>query len=128
MRIISNGTDLAAKLASAVDPPLNALLIGRRDQLLTDTYHEYEIGELVRWVLVDPGDTLAAIEAAVGRSIDHDPPWEWVMRHGRLYEATIVLSDDGYGVILIVPDEEGIDPTLISHLRNEAGCTNPAEL
>jgi len=37
-----------------------------------------------------------------------------------VFEAPIILSDDGFGVALIVPDIEGVDPELLDLLRRGA--------
>lgn len=120
MKIIANGTELAQLLDSPFAPAIKTLLATRRDQLLRDTAGECDIGELAHWVIVAQGDLLPAIEAAVNYPITPDPPWEWVCAQGGIFEAPIILSDDGFGVVLIVPDEEGVDPELLSLLRSDA--------
>lgn len=120
MFIVVNSTTMSEALGSALHPAINALLTLRRDQLLSDTGGEYDIGELAHWIIVNPGDPLAAIETAAGFSIFPDPPWEWVQNHGVVMEAPIVLSDDGFAVVLIVPDEQGVDPVLLKLLKRDA--------
>lgn len=81
--------------------------------------------DLATFVIVGAGDTRQAVEDAAGFPIDHDdPPWEWVLDHGGTFEAPIITSDDGSGVVLIVPDDDTIDPTLRAILRDHA---EPAE-
>lgn len=111
---------MSEALGSALDPAIKAFLTLRRNQLLSDTGGEYDIGELAHWIIVAPGDPLAAIETAVGFPIFPDPPWEWVQNHGSIMEAPIVLSDDGFAVVLIVPDEQGVDPGLLKLLKRDA--------
>jgi hypothetical protein len=120
MLIITDADELALALASPLPENIKALLALRRDQLLSDTNGEYELGELAHWVIVAQGDALPAIEAAANYPIAPDPPWEWVLDHDGIFEAPIILSDDGFGVVLIVPDEPGIDPILIAMLRRDA--------
>lgn len=107
----------AAGLARALDPAIRALLELRRDQLLAD---DLNIGEIVNWLIVEPCDTLAEIETAAGFPITPDPPWEWVLDHNGIFEAPIVVSDDGFGIVLIVSDAKGVDPDLIRLLRCDA--------
>lgn len=120
MQIITDTTTMSLALDSPLSPAIKALLAIRRDQLLSDTGGNYDIGELANWIIVAPGDPLAAIEQAAGFPIASDPPWEWVLDHSGIMEAPIILSDDGFGVILIVPDEQGIDPVLLQLLKRDA--------
>ncbi len=89
--------------------------------------------DLATFVIPAPGDSMADIEAAAGIPIatnfidgvrygepDFMPSFEWVMDHGGLYEIPYVLSDDGSGVVLIVPDCEGVDPVLLALARDHA--------
>lgn len=120
MRTINDTAGLDAALASSLPGNVKGLLTLRRDQLLHDTSEEYEIGELVHWIVVMPGDALPAIENAVNCPITPDPPWDWVLDHNGILEAPIILSDDGFGIVLIVPDEKGIDSELLALLRHDA--------
>jgi len=36
-----------------------------------------------------------------------------------VFEAPIILSDDGFGIVLIVPDIEGVDLELLDLLRHD---------
>ncbi|WP_394652428.1 hypothetical protein [uncultured Sphingomonas sp.] len=119
MRIIDN----SELLDQALDPPdcsaVSRLLADRADLI-----------DLATFVIVETGDTLQDIETAAGVPIATNlvdgarfgdpafvPSFEWVQDHGNLYEAPIILSDDGAGVILIVPDSPGVDATLLDLLR-----------
>lgn len=99
-------------------PDIVALLHKRRDQLI-DCGALPDIGT---FVIVEPGDLLTGIETALGIAIviDGSPIWEWVMRHGSIFEAPIILSDSGWGHVLIVPETEGVDPRLLSLCRDHA--------
>lgn len=115
MIIITNEEQLAS---ANLDPPTRALIDGRCRELLTDGL---ALGDIVNWIVIAPGDTLADIERAIGFPIDAaGPPWEWVEDHGVLYEAPIILSDDGFGLVLIVSDDEGVNATLLAALRRDA--------
>lgn len=118
MLIIRNWEELADWLARPIHPDIASLLQIRRDQL-----KEYdELMDIGTFAIVEPGDTLANIELALGFSItvDGSPTWEWVLRHGAIFEAPLILSDDGFGHVLIVPDTEGIDPVLLALCREHA--------
>ncbi len=118
MLIIRNSAAMTSALGSPIDPRVKRLLSTRRDQLAE--YEGCELGDLAHWIVVAPGDQLAAIEAAAGFPISPDPPFEWVLDFGGIMEAPTILSDDGFGVVLIVPDEPGVDDILLSLLRRDA--------
>lgn len=120
MLVIRKSEELTRALASSLPGNIKNLLALRRHQLLRDTNDEYDIGELAHWIVAAPGDPLASIEAAANYPIMPEPPWEWVLNHGGIFEAPIIVSDDGFGVVLIVPDEQGVDPTLLELLRRDA--------
>ena len=79
------------------------------------------------FALVESGDTTADIEAATSCQIMHDPfndsrygdaafqpSFEWLVEHPSFYEAVFVLSDDGYGIDLLIPKSLGIDTELLA--------------
>tara|TARA_B100000378_G_scaffold228433_1_gene192866 strand:+ start:508 stop:864 length:357 start_codon:yes stop_codon:yes gene_type:complete len=115
MHIIRTWEALADWLRTCPDPDLTKLLRSRRDQLM-------EVGLLEDvgvFVIAEAGDSLSALEQALGIIIvtDGAPAWEWVMRHGSTFEAPIILSDDGFGHVLIVPEADEIDPVLLALCR-----------
>jgi len=111
----------AAAIKAIADDSIKHLLASRCQQLLEDTDHEYELEELARFVIVQPFDTVDQIEAAAGYPVVTSPAFEWVIDHGGWYEATAILSDDGFGVVLFAPEEAGVEPHLLQHLRDLAG-------
>ncbi|WP_375287066.1 hypothetical protein [Sphingomonas sp.] len=117
---ITDFKSLARVLDSPVDAAVKTLLLRRRDQLLADTGDEYDLGELVHFIVVDPGDTVACIEHAAGYPLVTASAFEWVAAHGGWYEAVTILSDDGFGVVLLVPDCDGAAPELLLLLRQAA--------
>ena len=118
MLSIRSSADMEAALGSMLDPALRALLTERRDQLAEDT--GLDLAELAHIIVAQRGDTLAAVEAEAGVPIAEDPPFEWVQRHGRWLEAVVILSDDGFGVALFVPDCITTDPALLLALLAHA--------
>jgi hypothetical protein len=123
----------ACELARALDSPLAANI----KALLTE---RAELIDLATFVIVSAGDRIEAVEAAAGLPImtglvdqcrygepGFMPAFEWVADHGGLYEAPFILSDDGAGVVLIVPDEHGADPDLLALLR-EYGESREADV
>jgi hypothetical protein len=111
MRIIRSIDDLDADLT----PGLQCLVAQRLEMLA-------EYGEdLARVLIPQSGDTMADVEKAIGLPLT---AWECVLDHGGLYEAPFVLDDYGHGILLLVPDEEGIDPSLLSACRSNAQPAN----
>lgn len=128
---IKSTADMAATLDTLLDPDLRRLLTDRSDQLLE--YDGYDLGELVHIVVAQRDDTLAAVEAAAGVPLatnlvtgarlgdeDFEPCFEFVERHGGWLEAVLILSDDGFGVVLLVADQIDTDPALLALLRRHA--------
>lgn len=119
MLIINDAYELVAALDSSLPPDIKRLLQVRCDLI-----------DLATFVIVSPGDAIEAVEAAAGIPIitnlvdgsrfgetDFQPSAEWVADHGGLFEAPFILSDDGAGVVLIVPDADGVDTTLLALMR-----------
>lgn len=118
-----------ADLALITDPAIMRLLAKRRDQL-QDYDEPADFGGIH---MVEPGDSITDVEEAVQfpiatNSVDgarypdpaYVPAWEWIEHHGTFWEAPYVLSDDGAGFILIVPDADGIDLELLALCRRDA--------
>lgn len=123
---ITDAASMARALDSPIDRDLKRFLTVRRDQLMDDTDNEYALGELAHFIVTKASDTIADIEAEAAHPIITNPAFEWVVDHGRWYEAVTILSDDGFGVVLFVPNEHGIEPRLLHLLRAEAVATTAA--
>lgn len=130
MLIIDSTAAMAVALDQPLDPALRRLLTTRRDQLAGAG----ELGDAARFLVVEPRDTLADVEAELGFPIvsgveegvcldapDAVPCWEWAEHHdGGCLEATFLFSDDGAADVLLVCTGQGIDPDLIALLRHHA--------
>jgi len=127
MLLIRNAENLALALDSPIDPKLKHLLALRRNQLLTDTGSDHELGDLVHFVVAEPFDTIAAIETGIGFPLFTEPAFEWVRDHGGWLEGVVILSDDGFGIALFVPDAKGLDPRILSILRDQAAYSTAGE-
>lgn len=124
MLIIDSTTAMARALDQPIDQDLKRLLALRRDQLLINT--DDDLGALALFVVVAPGDALAAIEAAAGYPVVTQGAFEWVQRHASgWFEAVAILTDDGHATVLLVPDDEGVDQTTLALLREEAASGEP---
>jgi hypothetical protein len=129
---IRSGADMARALASPIDADLKRLLALRRDQLLE--HDGYDLGELAHFIVVEPSDTLTVIETAAGIPLATNmingsklgepgftTSFEYVERHGGAwFEAVTIVSDDGFGIVLLVPDRPYIDPALLGLVRDHA--------
>lgn len=122
MLIIDNTDDLRKALKSELPASVKALLQERADLI-----------DLATFIIPQPGDTVSAIEAAGGIGIatnmidgsrygeeGYMPSFEWAADHGGAIEMPFILSDDGSGTVLIVPDVDGIDPKLLAIARHYA--------
>lgn len=122
MLTITDGGSLSRALSLPIDQQLKQLLIERRDQLA-----EFEdLSEIARFIIVQPGDSMAALEKELGFSVfrnpvdgqlfgdpEFSPGWEWIADHGHCFEMVFVYTDDGYGHVVIAPKGPGIDPKLL---------------
>ncbi len=119
---------------ATLNPALRDLLALRARQLEGDTEPDVELGDLAHFHAVEPGDGTKEVKEALGFAVDINfvdercfgdpdfaPSWEWIERHGGgWFELAFVLSDDGFGHILLVPDRQDTDQRLLdlckSHL------------
>lgn len=82
---------------------------------------------------MEPGDTVSVVEAACAIAIETNmldgsrygeegymPSFEWAADHGGAFEMPFILSDDGSGVVLIIPDNDEIDAMLLAIARTYA--------
>ncbi|RYX80508.1 hypothetical protein EON83_28340 [bacterium] len=128
---IRTSADMARALALPLDPDLLELLALRRDQLLE--HDGYDLGELAHFLVAEPADTVTAIEGVVGVPLATNfvddkkygesgftANFEYVERHRAWFEAVTIVSDDGFGIVLLVPDRPDIDASLLGLVRDHA--------
>lgn len=94
----------------------------------------YAFDELGMFIVAEPGDTVSDIEHTGGIWIttslfgdakygeeDFSPSFEVLEAHsGHCFELVHILNDDGYCVIVIVPETKGMDTELIRFCREYA--------
>lgn len=132
MLSLRNSGSMQRAATSFPDPELCRLLALRMAQLEEDA--SVDLGDLVHFLVVQPGDTFDAIDAELGFSPivnfvdesrygepDFMPSWEWIERHNGWFELAFVLSDDGFGWIVFVQDADGVDPELRAMCNSWAG-------
>jgi len=102
------------RLEDVSDPAIRQLLALRFAQLGAE--QPYDPDEIGHFVLVESGDSLAAIEAETGcwlvstpfadaryGEADYSPLFEFAEEHPACYEVGFIFNDGGYGIVLIVP-------------------------
>ena len=108
------------------DPQLRRLVLQRIDAL-TEECPDYALDQLVRFVIVEPGDRSEALARQLGfhplcnrwdgtpfGQPGFSPSWEIAEEHGAWYELVFVLGDDGFGLEVFVPRAPGVDPDLLA--------------
>ena len=100
-----------AAVAAITDAPLRAIIEERVQSL--DEFNDHELDELVMFVVVQPGDTLEALDAQLGFSVLGATP-ELIEEHAGYFEVVFIVSDDGYGVELFVPIDAEVPPELLA--------------
>jgi hypothetical protein len=130
MLSISDGEALQRALSSPIDDRLKRLLTLRRDQLGGD------ITDQAHFVVVEPKDSAADLERTIGFSVfenpvdgsrfgepDWTPGWEWIEDHGYAYELCFIMDDSGFGHVVIIPKEQGVDSDLLNLCQQYASAT-----
>ena len=85
------------------------------------------------FLIVEPGDSLQAINAQLGfniltnrwTGIRFDQPgytqsFEILDEHAGYYEMVFIISDDGFGIEVFIPKAEGVDPDLLAMCQRYA--------
>lgn len=123
MHIIRTAEALARALDSPLDPELLSIL--RRQAACLSGYVDFALEDLARILVIEAGERLAdAGEPQVGeRGGRFLLPPEFVCRHARWIEVVFILSDDGFGEVLLVEQGENADPDLIAACKTELGQT-----
>lgn len=119
-----------AAVSGVADPDIARLLALRFDQLSEDEPYDLDINGF--FIVVEPGDTVATLEAASGCWItqglfsdarygeaDFSPCFEFLEEHPFCWEMVFILNDGGYGVLFAIP-KAGIDDELLRFCREYA--------
>ena len=119
MNIIHTWDQLAGALASPLHPTAKAVLEGHRDRLAE--YEGLALCKLAAFFIFEAGARPADLEKASGIAILDEPPdWEYLERHKGWFECVWVMSDDGFGWVVLIPDDAGTDPDLLALCRTHA--------
>lgn len=109
MLAISTARTLVHVLTAGCDPGLLPIL-KRYQPLMAD-------GPLARLFVLHPGDRMTDLEESRGRPFQL---WEFIEAQDGWYEAVFVLSDDGFGHVVLIPDSDDTDPHLLTICRENA--------
>ena len=104
------------------NPAIRALVQERINDLGGDAFDSAALGYCL---VIEPGDTLDAIDTQLGFSIlanrvtgisydqpGFSPSFEFVEEFPSCYDMVFVLSDDGFGIEVFIPKAEGVPPDL----------------
>ena len=129
MNTIYNSADMHRALTGPVDPALKAILLDRL-ALLAEYLVDYCLSSLATFVIVEPGDSIQAIERELTFSpmVDFDGyrypderftsgMWEFCIARKGYFDLTFALCDSGLANCLLVPDRDDIEPTLLELCR-----------
>lgn len=92
-------------------------LIGRRIEELAE-YEVDDMSSLIKILVLETGDALTTVNAELGFSI-LDRHCDVAESHRDWFELTLVLSDDGFGVVIYVPKHADLDPLLTAYCINQ---------
>lgn len=136
MITIYDNSDMQRVLTAPISIALRKILLHRL-QLLAEYLGEWDLGDLAHFIIVEPNDDIQAIERELGISpyvniVDNirypdpafEPSWEHCIAREGYFDVTFALSDSGLGLVLLVPDRDGVVPELRAMLRAYA-TTNP---
>ena len=120
MIVIRTAEEMARALDSPLEPTLKHRLHGHWERL--SEWEDYELSELAVFLIIQPGDTLEQAQAAFGQPLVRDSKFlflpELAEQQSGWIEVTFILSDDGFGLILLVQADPGADNELIAACHN----------
>lgn len=98
-------------------------VIGRRVDELSE-YLEVDDPSFLRVIILDPIDVLTALNDALGFSL-FERNCDVIESHEEWFELTLVLSDDGAGVIVYIPKSLNVDSGLLSYCHTQMELLSP---
>ena len=112
------------------NPQVRELVQQRLNILVEEDIDAWEFGY---FLIVEPGDTLDTLTEQLGFSIlcnrftgirydqsEFTPSFEFIEEFPSCYDMVFILSDDGAGVEVFIPKDDGIDPDLIAMCQQYA--------
>ena len=125
MHVLRDADSVQAFLATTPDPELHRLIADRLADL--SDYDDMDLGDLVNFIVMEINDPVAVLDAALGFAIlsnrfdatpygtpGFTPSWDALTEHPAWFELVYVLSDDGFGLVVLIPKHPGVDAELIA--------------
>jgi hypothetical protein len=109
------------QITQVIQPDIQAFLRQRFREL-----KPYDPDEHGFFILVEPDDSIAALEAETGYPL-LDPCFEYIADHGRFFEMTYLITDSGFGLSVIIPNSESIDGRLLALCAEYAEPFHPSQ-
>lgn len=116
---------------SIPDPDIRNLIETRFTEICAGEPYDYDLHGYM--IVVEPGDTVEALEKEIGYPILHNlfddvrfgnpdfvPTFEVLEEHAGCYEMVFILNDDGFGIDIFIPKREGVDADLLSFCHTYA--------
>ena len=110
MRILRHASEVRAFRHPVAS--IMGLLVDRLESL---TVEGDAMEDVVFFIVIDAGDSLASIEAAMPSPLVTEsglPLWEVIEEHPDCYELVFILDDSGYGVIVVAPRQDAAPAVL----------------
>ena len=132
MIVIQTSDDMASLLSGPVDPDLKTILLDRLE-LLAEYLEQWPLEDLLTMIVLEPADSMETLEGELGISPFKDalgeirfpdprfePSWEFCIARKGYFDFTFALCDSGLGIVLLVPDQDGLEPELLKLCRTYA--------
>lgn len=79
--------------------------------------HYADMMDLATLFVVGPGDTLETLALARGWPCED---WEFISQHDGWFQGVFIISDDGAGHVVLVPDRHDTDAELLALFKEHA--------
>ena len=116
MQIYEGMTSIRDAQFSICGPELS-VLIGRRFDEISG-YPEFNAPSFLRVIVLEASDVLVEINSALGFDL-LERNCDAIEGHREWFELTLVLSDDGAGVIVYIHKSPRIDPLLLRYCHEQ---------
>ncbi|SFM51565.1 hypothetical protein [Nitrosomonas communis] len=121
------------------DPAIRSLVQQRFFEVCAGEPYDYDIHGYM--VVVEPGDSIAALEQEIGFPILHNlfddtcygepdfsPSFEALEEHAGCYELVYIFNDEGFGAGIFIPKQPGVDGDLLAMCAEYAVSAQAAAL
>lgn len=131
--LILNDSSLVDRIP---DPDIRELVDRRFSEICGDEPYDYDTHGYM--IVVEPEDSVEVLEQTVGWPIlqglfngsrygepDFTPTFEALEEHASCYEMVFIFNDEGFGVVLFIPKQPGIDGDLLAMCAEYAAIEQP---